>query len=1236
MSDAINTGRCTSEGSASANPHVSFSSAEIVTRSDRHYPTKRFTGVNTITWACTWFTLVASMLLQGAPEAHAATKRPHIGQHAKSQIEALLAEKKNRPKLERKISSRLLYQRKMTRRQMLADGVGSLRTGVRVKSDGTTTVDIRADVNEALVAKLQSMGATVLTKYPQYGTMRAQVSLSELDQLATLPQVRFIRPAELMMTNSHDPGATNTSEADIAHRADLARTTYGVDGTGITIGVLSDGVNSLAARQASGDLPSTITVLPGQAGSGDEGTAMLEIVHDLAPGANLLFATAFGGQATFASNIQALRAAGADIIVDDVFYFAEPPFQDGIIAQAVNAVTASGALYFSSAGNSGNVNDGTAGVWEGDFSPIEAPAALGSGVIAHDFGGGANANAITKDPPFLITLSWSDPTGGSATDFDLFLLSSDLNTVLASSTDAQDGSQDPIEFIDSAGFDDLNTQLVVVYFSGDANRYLHLNTHRGRLATATPGQISGHAAAQDAFAVAAVNVATAGGGVFIGGTSNPIEIFSSDGPRRIFYDASGLPLTAGNLTATGGVIRQKPDIAAADGVSTSTPGFTPFWGTSAAAPHAAAIAALVLQANPSLSASDVRSTLTSTALDIEAGGIDRDSGYGILDAQNSVGSVAVPPTFSLTVNISGGGLGSVTSTPGGISCGEDCVELFPEGTAVTLMATADGGSSFMGWSGAECSGNGPCTVQMNHAQEVTATFVITPSLTVLINGSGQGAVVSNPAGISCPSDCTGTYATGTVITLTPFAAFGSTFSGWTGAGCSGTGPCSVSLTQAETVSATFHLLMPLSVTVNGVGTVESSPAGIECPEDCSELYVFGTTVTLTALPDFDTKFQGWSGACTGYGSCTVTLDQARHVIATFGIDFRTQVVKLTIPPGSQAATATAPSEFTPVDPSHTIALISGVTQHAMGWTEHTSQRPREISTAISLIDGWTLTATRASATTRPTSVWVLLIEYTGAVGGPNEFLVRDRRILDWIAGEKSVTYGPVSGIAEHAKVVVFGAGAENSNSKSAHFDRGDVRAWIDSSGVVHLARGDRNGAIASSHQVVEFVGGNWNIQKGEAIPSPAPNGTDISITAVGDVSTAWVYFTWSTNSANLDERGHRVWLTSPTTLRLQEDHAATGLKTIRWHVIQNPYMHVQNGAADNQFSHDLSATITGFAPVADENSAFAWVTGMTDGGGNAHPRDMWQFKLMDQATISLERGYAGQELSYHYSVVELP
>ena len=128
-----------------------------------------------------------------------------------------------------------------------------------------------------------------------------------------------------------------TTQGEVAHRASEARNFFGVTGAGVNIGVLSDSVDFLAQSIASGDLPADVTVLPGQSGvpGSGEGTAMLEIVHDMAPGAKLFFASAFNGAQSFADNIRALRAAGCHIIVDDVIYASESPFQDGIIAAAV-------------------------------------------------------------------------------------------------------------------------------------------------------------------------------------------------------------------------------------------------------------------------------------------------------------------------------------------------------------------------------------------------------------------------------------------------------------------------------------------------------------------------------------------------------------------------------------------------------------------------------------------------------------------------------------------------------------------------------------------------------------------------------------------------------------------------------------------------------------------------------------------------------------------------------------
>ena len=477
----------------------------------------------------------------------------------------------------------------------------------------------------------------------------------------------------------------NTSEGDVAHGADLARLIYGIDGTGIGVGVLSNGVDGLARRQRTGDLPERITVLPGQAGWGNEGTAMLEIVHDLAPGADLYFATAKTGQAQFAVNIEALCAAGADVIVDDMFYYREGVLQDGVIAQGINAAVADGCFYFSAAGNAGNLNDGTSAVWEGDYAAGEALTVNGrpAGVL-HDFGGGRHENRLTR-PPGAIILQWADPLGASANDYDLFVMDR-YGNVIASSTTTQSGWQDPIEHIPGWVYRP-GARLVVVKASG-ADRYLRLSAIRGELQIATAGNTFGHSAAANAIGVAAVDARTADV-VFDG--SESVRMFSSDGPRRMFFQPDGAPITADDFSSTGGTVLQKPDLAAADGVSTATPGFGTFSGTSAAAPHAAAIAALLLEAAGgagNMTLAELRAALAGSALDIEAAGVDRDSGAGIVMALDAVDAVAVAPADRNRAPTAAGTLGGLTLAPGAGAVTIDLATRFvdPEGDTLTYAA----------------------------------------------------------------------------------------------------------------------------------------------------------------------------------------------------------------------------------------------------------------------------------------------------------------------------------------------------------------------------------------------------------------------------------------------------------------------------------------------------------------------------------------------------------------------
>ncbi|HXJ76357.1 MAG TPA: S8 family serine peptidase, partial [Candidatus Dormibacteraeota bacterium] len=301
--------------------------------------------------------------------------------------------------------------------------------------------------------------------------------------------------------------------------------------------------------------------------------------------------------------------------------------QDGPIAQAVNDVCAAGTLFFSAAGNSGSVDHGTAGTWEGDFKD-GGPATVGRGGRVHDFGGATYNTVKAGGGIRRVDFFWADPLGHSTNDYDVYILDG-TGAVVRSSTNPQNGTQDPYEQIP---FLNVGESIVIVKHSG-ADRYMYLSSGRGYLTYNTPGNTRGHNATRtpNSFTVGATPVSSPPT-VFTGGSANPVETFSSDGPRRMFFNPDGSAITPDNFSSTGGIVVPKPDLTAADGVSSSVPGLNPFYGTSAAAPHAAAIAALLWSYSPFLTPAAMRTVLNGTALDIEGAGWDRTSGAGIVMA----------------------------------------------------------------------------------------------------------------------------------------------------------------------------------------------------------------------------------------------------------------------------------------------------------------------------------------------------------------------------------------------------------------------------------------------------------------------------------------------------------------------------------------------------------------------------------------------------------------------------
>jgi hypothetical protein len=249
--------------------------------------------------------------------------------------------------------------------------------------------------------------------------------------------------------------------------------------------------------------------------------------------------------------------------------------------------------------------------------------------------------------------------------------------------------------------------------------------------------------------------------------------------------------------------------------------------------------------------------------------------------------------LQLTVAKAGTGVGTVTSTvQPGISCGTICTYGATANVPVTLTAAAAAGSAFTGWSGA-CTGTSlTCTVTLTSAQTVTASFA-SSTLTVTKIGSGTGTVTSEPAGIDCGSVCTGGFSPQAPMLLTAVPAAGSTFLSWSGCANS-SGPtgnlCTVDMSTNKIVTATFGgggtlYKLTLSKAGTGHGVVTSTPTGLACDSDCTGTnadFSAGTTVTLLASPSGGTTFQGWSGACTGTGSCSVLMSAAQNVTASFG------------------------------------------------------------------------------------------------------------------------------------------------------------------------------------------------------------------------------------------------------------------------------------------------------------------------------------------------------------------
>lgn len=470
--------------------------------------------------------------------------------------------------------------------------------------------------------------------------------------------INFVRP---VFTPISSVGLV-TSQSDSALKADLARQGFNLGGKGVKVGVLSDSYDSrgdMAAMVVSnGDLPGSansgnltpVEIFLDNPRGSNEGMGMLEIIHDIAPEAQLGFRTGFLSPGDMANGIIEFADAGYDVIVDDITYLSEPFAPKGQIAKAVDYASANGVHYVTSAGNFGDRSFG--GIFNPSASPLSFPYINNSSTYAHDFGGGDIFQQVKLEPGvYVLELQWEDnfysqnEFPGSVNDLDIWIVDG-LGNLLYSGN-RQNTGEDPIEILafkvtapvvvnimitGSSVPAGLNYQYII--FRGDKWTF---NEHNANSST-----IVGHAASPSLSSV---------GAIFYGYT----PAFTADPSlmKSNPYSSRGGNLLGSNV--------QKPDFIATDGANTSSFGsdiqydadnFPNFFGTSAAAPHTAGLMALVLEAydrfydNSSgaikneISSLAMRDLFSAKAIDLDDNGLDNISGAGLLNVKAVLDSLA--------------------------------------------------------------------------------------------------------------------------------------------------------------------------------------------------------------------------------------------------------------------------------------------------------------------------------------------------------------------------------------------------------------------------------------------------------------------------------------------------------------------------------------------------------------------------------------------------------------------
>jgi hypothetical protein len=552
-----------------------------------------------------------------------------------------------------------------------------LRRGI-VRADKQQRIDAYLHLSgraaEATIKSLQKLGAQIHGTNAGSRLIWASIPAAKMAQAARLAGVVSIGTVDYPTVN------TITSAGDSILHADKVRQAFaasGIDGTGIKVGVISDGVKDIASVGA--ELPA-VTVQPSHTGTGDEGVAMLEIVHDLAPGAQLYF-SAPTTSVDMVSSINYLVGQGCNVIVDDLTFFGESYFADGQIATAAQNAVNAGVVYVTSAGNYSYQQH-----YQAQY--VDSGITSGKGHL-HQFDTGVTKDTldIPAGSSFQAFLEWSDPFGASSNNYDLYLINSTTGQTLDSGTTLQNGNDNPFEQVafNNATGSTIHAEIWINKRTSAASRELELFTFgNSSLTYNTPGDaLTGQEAVPGVMSVAAASAAS----------PNTVEYYSSRGGSTIYT----------NFSTQTKVIRQTLDGTAIDGVQTQIGAsgiwpHNPFYGTSAAAPHAAAIAALLKEMRPSYTPAQIAQVMADTATDIDAPGYDVNSGAGLYNALDAAYAVFTPPTAPDLADASDAGSSSsdnltnvATPTFTGVVPGGAYVRLLVDGVqngAVQLAADA--------------------------------------------------------------------------------------------------------------------------------------------------------------------------------------------------------------------------------------------------------------------------------------------------------------------------------------------------------------------------------------------------------------------------------------------------------------------------------------------------------------------------------------------------------------------